>query len=65
MMLSRIADWKPPKMTWHKVRVREDCSGFLYRDRGGEMQHAGPGEVHEVDLEALEVARRKHAVVEL
>ena len=49
---------KPAPMTWHRVRIRPTTAGFQYKNRSGEMLIARPGQVLEIDRDALD-ARQK------
>lgn len=54
----REPDYKPPKVTWHRVKVIGETSGFLYRGRDGQMHRAQAGEIHEIDAHALFARQR-------
>jgi hypothetical protein len=59
-MLQFLRDEKrDPATTWHKVRVRESTSGFLYADRTGKLQRAGPAQTVEIDAGTLSAVRQK------
>lgn len=63
-MLQFFRDEKrDPATTWHKVRVRESTSGFLYADRTGKLQRAGPAEIVEIDAGTLSAVRQKVTIV--
>lgn len=55
---------KKPGEVWRRAVVRLDAVGFKYRDRRtGELRHASPGEVVELDAETLASVRAKVAVI--
>jgi hypothetical protein len=59
-MSFRPTDRDPPAppVTWHKARLIDGSRSFLYRDRYGVMQHAGPGDEVVIDGDTLQVRRR-------
>lgn len=56
--VNSIPMWRRPKLSWVRVTVRGDCSGFTYRDRAGELQVVRGGETAEIDSETYEARRR-------
>jgi hypothetical protein len=63
-MLQFIRDEKrDPATTWHKVRVKDSNSGFLYADRTGKLERAGPGQIVEIDAGTLSAVRQKVTIV--
>lgn len=48
----------PPPLTWKRVRIKADCSGFLYRTREGNLVAGHTGEVIDCDSETLQIRRR-------
>ena len=55
---AHVPEWKRPRVTWQRVRVLPNCSGFLYRTQAGDMRTAEPGAVIVIDSELAEQRRR-------
>lgn len=58
LMNRAVPEWRKPTVTWSRVRVLANCSGFVYRGRDGQMHVGNPGDVVEIDAETRETRRR-------